>query len=147
MSMDVGGSKDGIKSDINVTPLVDVMLVLLIIIMIIAPMLQKGVELNLPNAVNTQDKPDTADQTVVAVDANGKLYVNSKQYPEDQVVARVKAVLEQKTEKTVYLKGDKDAKYGAIMQMMDELRHAQIDTVGLITERPGGNAGGGGGGQ
>jgi len=147
MSMDVGGSKDGIKSDINVTPLVDVMLVLLIIIMIIAPMLQKGVELNLPNAVNTQDKPDTADQTVVAVDAMGKLYVNTKQLPEDQVVPRLKAVMETKTDKTVYLKGDKDAKYGAIMQMMDELRHAQIDTVGLITERPGGNASGGGGGQ
>src|SRR5579864_8735785 len=141
MSMDVGGSKDGIKSDINVTPLVDVMLVLLIIIMIIAPMLQKGVELNMPYATNTQDKPDTADQTVVAVDAKGYLYVNTKQLPEDQVVGRLK------TDKTVYLKGDKDAKYGAIMQMMDALRHAQIDTVGLITERPGGNAGGGGGGQ
>jgi biopolymer transport protein TolR len=147
MSMDVGGSKDGIKSDINVTPLVDVMLVLLIIIMIIAPMLQKGVELNMPYATNTQDKPDTADQTVVAVDAMGKLYVNTKQLPEDQVVGRLKAVMETKTDKTVYLKGDKDAKYGAIMQMMDALRHAQIDTVGLITERPGGNAGGGGGGQ
>jgi biopolymer transport protein TolR len=145
MSMDVGGSKDGIKSDINVTPLVDVMLVLLIIIMIIAPMLQKGVELNMPYATNTQDKPDTADQTVVAVDAMGKLYVNTKQYPEDQVVPRLKAIMETKTDKTVYLKGDKDAKYGAIMQMMDALRHAQIDTVGLITERPGGNAGGGGG--
>jgi biopolymer transport protein ExbD len=143
--MDVGGSKDGIKSDINVTPLVDVMLVLLIIIMIIAPMLQKGVELNMPYATNTQDKPDTADQTVVAVDAMGKLYVNTKQYPEDQVVPRLKAIMETKTDKTVYLKGDKDAKYGAIMQMMDALRHAQIDTVGLITERPGGNAGGGGG--
>jgi biopolymer transport protein TolR len=147
MSMDVGGSKDGIKSDINVTPLVDVMLVLLIIIMIIAPMLQKGVELNMPYATNTQDKPDTADQTVVAVDAKGYLYVNTKQLPEDQVVGRLKAILETKTDKTVYLKGDKDAKYGAIMQMMDSLRHAQIDTVGLITERPGGNAGGGGGGQ
>jgi len=145
MSMDVGGSKDGIKSDINVTPLVDVMLVLLIIIMIIAPMLQKGVELNMPYATNTQDKPDTADQTVVAVDAMGKLYVNTKQLPEDQVVGRLKAVMETKTDKTVYLKGDKDSKYGAIMQMMDALRHAQIDTVGLITERPGGNAGGGGG--
>jgi biopolymer transport protein TolR len=146
MSMDVGGAKGGVKSDINVTPLVDVMLVLLIIMMIIAPMLQKGVQLNLPTAVNTQDKPDTSDQTVVAVDANGKLFVNSKELPEDQVVNRLKTILEQKTEKTVYLKGDKDAKYGAIMKMMDALRHAQIDTVGLITEKPGGNAGGGGGG-
>ncbi len=69
MSMDVGGAKGGVKSDINVTPLVDVMLVLLIIMMLIAPMLQKGVELTLPMAANTPDKPDTSDQTVVYVDA------------------------------------------------------------------------------
>jgi len=144
--MDVGGAKGGVKSDINVTPLVDVMLVLLIIMMIIAPMLQKGVMLNMPTASNTQDKPDTADQTVVSVDAAGKLYVNAKELPRDQVVDRIKTLLEQKTEKTVYLKGDKDAKYGAIMEMMDDLRKAQIDTVGLITERPGGNQGGGAGG-
>ena len=146
MSMDVGGAKGGVKSDINVTPLVDVMLVLLIIMMIIAPMLQKGVMLNMPTASNTQDKPDTADQTVVSVDAAGKLYVNAKELPRDQVVDRIKTLLEHKTEKTVHLKGDKDAKYGAIMEMMDDLRKAQIDTVGLITERPGGNQGGGAGG-
>ena len=144
--MDVGGAKGGLKSDINVTPLVDVMLVLLIIMMIIAPMLQKGVAVNLPSANNTQDKPDTADQTVVAVDAAGKLYVNAKELPKDQVVDRLKGILEQKAEKTVYLKGDKDAKYGAIMEMMDALRKAQIVNVGLITEKPGGNRGGGGGG-
>ena len=68
MSMDVGGAKGGVKSDINVTPLVDVMLVLLIIVILIAPMLQKGVDVALPEAVNTHDKPDTSDQTVVHVD-------------------------------------------------------------------------------
>ena len=71
MSMDVGGAKGGVKSDINVTPLVDVMLVLLIIVMIIAPMLQKGVQVELPVASNTTEKPDTADQTTVYVDAAG----------------------------------------------------------------------------
>ena len=68
MSMDVGGAKGGLKADINVTPLVDVMLVLLIIVMLIAPMLQKGIDVNLPEAENTGDKPDTADQTVVHID-------------------------------------------------------------------------------
>lgn len=145
MAMDVGGGKGGIKADINVTPLVDVMLVLLIIMMIVAPLLQKGVVITMPTAFNTQDKPDTADQTVVAIDAKGTLYVNSKEVPKDQVVNRLKGILEQKTEKTVYLKGDKDAKYGAIMEMMDDLRHAQIDTVGLITERPPNQQGSGGG--
>ena len=147
MAMDVGGAKGGVKSDINVTPLVDVMLVLLIIMMIVAPMLQQGVVLTLPTAVHTTDKPDTSDQVVVFVDANSKLYVNTIQVLEADVVGRLQTVLEDKKEKTVYLKGDKDAPYSAIMKMMDALRKAQIDTVGLITERPGGNSALGGGGQ
>ena len=147
MAMDLGGAKGGVKSDINVTPLVDVMLVLLIIMMIVAPMLQQGVVLTLPTAVHTTDKPDTSDQVVVFVDANSKLYVNTIQVLEADVVGRLQTVLEDKKEKTVYLKGDKDAPYGAIMKMMDALRKAQIDTVGLITERPGGNSALGGGGQ
>ena len=146
MSMDVGGAKGGIKSDINVTPLVDVMLVLLIIMMIVAPMLQQGVVLTLPTATNTTDKPDTSDQVVVFVDANSKLYVNTIPVAEADVVGRLQTVLEDKKEKTVYLKGDKDAPYSAIMKMMDALRKAQIDTVGLITERPGGNSALAGGG-
>ena len=77
MSMDVGGAKGGVKSDINVTPLVDVMLVLLIIMMLVAPMLQKGVDVKLPLATNTADKPESDQQTVLAVDARDKFYVNS----------------------------------------------------------------------
>jgi biopolymer transport protein TolR len=142
MAMDVGGAKGGVKSDINVTPLVDVMLVLLIIMMLVAPLLQQGVQLTLPTAVHTTDKPDTSDQTVVFVDANSRLYVNTIEVPEDQVVAKLQAVFEDKGgEKVVYLKGDVDAPYGAIMKMMDALRKAQIDTVGLITEKPGGTLG------
>jgi biopolymer transport protein ExbD len=140
MSMDVGGSKGGIKADINVTPLVDVMLVLLIIMMIVAPMLQQGVTLTLPMAAHSVAKPDTSDQTVVYIDANSKLFVNAKEVSEADVVARLLNALESKKEKIVYLKGDKDAPYGAIMKMMDALRKAQIDTVGLITEAEGGNA-------
>jgi biopolymer transport protein ExbD len=134
--MDVGGAKGGLKADINVTPLVDVMLVLLIIMMIIAPLLQQGVVLTLPQAVNASDKPDTQDQTVVAIDANSKLYVNSLEVPEADVISRLRTILEDKTDRTVYLKGDQDAPYSAIMKMMDALRGAGIDTVGLITERP-----------
>ena len=73
MSMDVGGNKGGVKSDINVTPLVDVMLVLLIIMMIVAPLLQKGADVRLPLAANTAEKPETQDQTVVAVDRERSL--------------------------------------------------------------------------
>ncbi len=143
MAMDVGGAKGGVKSDINVTPLVDVMLVLLIIMMVIAPMLQQGVPVELPVAVNSSDKPDTSDQTIVNIDRQGELYVNSLPVTEAQVVDRVKTALEGKKEHIVYLKGDKETPYGQIMKMMDALRASQIESVALITERAGGNKGGG----
>ena len=142
MSMDVGGAKGGVKSDINVTPLVDVMLVLLIIMMLVAPLLQQGVPVNLPYALHASDKPDTQDQTVVHVDAKGAFYINSLEYAPNAVVARLKAVLEEKQERIVYLKGDMDAPYSAIMKMMDWLREAQIENVALITEKRADKAGG-----
>ena len=142
MSMDVGGAKGGVKADINVTPLVDVMLVLLIIVMLIAPMLQNQVQVQMPEAGNTKDKPDTSDQTVVHVDKDSRLYVNGNAYASQQdAVNKLKEVMEVAKDKTVYLKGDKDAPYGAIMSMMDALRKAQIETVGLITEKRGGTQG------
>jgi len=136
MAMDVGGAKGGVKSDINVTPLVDVMLVLLIIMMLIAPLLQKGVDLTPPVARNTAEKPDTADQTTVYVDANSRLYINAIEKTEAELISTLTGILENKAEKTVYLKGDRDAPYASIMKMMDALRGAQIETVALITETP-----------
>jgi len=136
MAMDVGGAKGGVKSDINVTPLVDVMLVLLIIMMVVAPMLNQGVPLTLPEANNAAPKPDTSDQTVVSVDSSGYFYVNAMgPVPKDDVAKRLQDITEQKGQKLVFLKGDQDASYGAIMDAMDALRKAQIDTVALITER------------
>src|SRR5688500_4930823 len=99
MSMDVGGAKGGLKGDINVTPLVDVMLVLLIIMMLIAPMLQQGVPVQLPKADNTSDKPETQDQTVLHIDKDGQFFVNSLPTPAGEVVASVQRALEDKTEK------------------------------------------------
>ncbi len=135
MAMDVGGARGGVKSDINVTPLVDVMLVLLIIMMIVAPMLQKGVDVRLPQASNTVDKPETQNQTVLAITADKRFYVNAVQVPESQLLDRIQAALEDRKEKIVLIKGDEDAPYSAIMSVMDELRKAGIEDVGLITER------------
>ncbi len=146
MAMDVGGSKGSLKADINVTPLVDVMLVLLIIMMLIAPLLQKGVAVQLPEAANTTDKPDTQSQTVVAVDSANQLWVNGIQYTKTEFPDRVKAALEDKTEKVVLIKGDKDALYGAIMEAMDSLHKVGIEDIGLITEKKK-EAGAAGGGQ
>jgi biopolymer transport protein TolR len=145
MAMDVGGAKGGPKSDINVTPLVDVMLVLLIIMMLIAPMLQKGVPVTLPLADNTVDKPETQNQTVVAVDSKNHFYVDGLEVERSLMADRVKTKLEDKTERIVLIKGDQDASYSAIMAAMDDLRKVGIEDIGLITERktkPGATAGG-----
>jgi biopolymer transport protein ExbD len=135
MSMDVGGAKGGVKSDINVTPLVDVMLVLLIIMMLVAPMLQKGVDVKLPEAGNTTDKPETQNQTVLAITADRRLFVNSVQVRREDLPSRVQEALETTTEKIILIKADEDAPYAAIMEAMDELRKVGIEDIGLITER------------
>lgn len=136
MSMDVGGAGRGeVKSDINVTPLVDVMLVLLIIMMIVAPMLQKGVDVKLPQAANTADKPDTNEQTVVAVTADRRLFLNSAPVREDDLAQKIRESLESKKEKTVLLKGDEDAPYSAIMAVMDKLREVQLENIALVVDK------------
>ena len=134
MAMQLGG-KGGVKSDINVTPLVDVMLVLLIIMMIIAPMLQKGVDVKLPTASNTVDKPETQDQTVVAVSADGRMFLDTVEVPENDLARRVTDKLESKKAKIVLIKADEDAPYARVMAAMDALRKAQVEDMGLVTER------------
>ena len=145
MAMDLGGGKGGIKSDINVTPLVDVMLVLLIIMMLVAPLLQQGVAVKLPTAANTTDKPETQDQTVVAIGKNKEMYVNAKPVTEGELATRINEILENKKEKIVLIKADEEVEYGAVMAAMDSLRQAGVEDIGLVTERklkPGETAGG-----
>ncbi len=135
MAMDLGGAKGGVKSDINVTPLCDVMLVLLIIMMIVAPLLQQGVSVKLPTAANTVDKPETSGQTVVAIAANKSVYLNAKPIQESELATKINEILESKTEKIVLIKADEDVEYGAVMSAMDQLRQAGIEDIGLVTER------------
>src|SRR3954451_25203174 len=134
MAMQLGG-KGGLKSDINVTPLVDVMLVLLIIMMIIAPMLQKGVDVKLPTATNTADKPETQEQTVVAVSADGRMHLNQVAVQDRDMPQRLTDALDLKKERIVYLKADQDAPYGRVMAAFDALRKANVENIGLIAER------------
>jgi len=135
MAMDVGGAKGGLKADINVTPLVDVMLVLLIIMMLVAPMLQQGVPVTLPEAGNTVDKPDTQEQTVVAITADKRFWVNGVMVADSEFLSRVQQAVDATKDRIVIIKGDQDAPYGTIMQAMDDLRTIGIEDVGLITER------------
>jgi biopolymer transport protein ExbD len=134
MAMDLG-SKGSFKADINVTPLVDVMLVLLIIMMLLAPMLVHDGPITLPKADNSAENPDTQGRTVVAVDSRSLFYVNALPVTPADLVPRVRRALEDRKEQVVYLKGDTDAKYSAIMAAMDALRAGQIEDIALITER------------
>ena len=142
MSMDVGGAKGKLKADINVTPLVDVMLVLLIIMMLIAPMLQKGIDVKLPLATNSTDKPETQEQTVVAITASKGVFLNGLPIREDDLRTQISAVMENVKEKVVLIKGDENAPYSAIMAAMDRVREANIENIGLITEKKTGGRGG-----
>ena len=134
MAMDLGGAKGGIKSDINVTPLVDVMLVLLIIMMLVAPMLQQGVAVRLPVAANTTDKPETQEQTVLAIAKDKSYYLNAKPVQEAEMTTRLNELLENKKEKIVLIKADEEVEYSAVMTAMDQLRQAGIEDIGLITD-------------
>jgi len=133
MGMDLGGAKGGVKSDINVTPLVDVMLVLLIIMMIVTPMLNQGVAVILPKASNTVPKPDTQDQVTVAIGRDGGIYLQAKPVQEAELATKLNEILENKHEKIVFVRADEEAKYGAVMAAMDQLRAAQIEDIALIT--------------
>src|SRR5688572_33249795 len=104
MSMSSSGPQGGLKADINVTPLVDVMLVLLIIMMLVAPMLQKGVDVKLPQAANTSDKPDTQGQTVVGIQANKQIFLNSVPVRPGDLSSRVSDLMASQTEKVVLIK-------------------------------------------
>jgi biopolymer transport protein ExbD len=131
--MNVGGG-GGVKSDINVTPLVDVMLVLLIIMMIVAPLLQQGVAVRLPVATNTTEKPDTQEQTVLAIDARKQLYLNAVPVQKDDLRRRIEEVLENRKDRVVIIKADVDVEYSAVMDAMDQLRASGIEDMGLITD-------------
>jgi biopolymer transport protein TolR len=135
MSMDLGGAKGGVKSDINVTPLVDVMLVLLIIMMLVAPLMQQGVPVKLPVASNYVDKPETNNQTVVAIAANKTVYLNAKFIATDELGKKVEEALKDKTEKIVLIKADQEVDYSAVMAAMDQLHQAGIEDIGLVTDQ------------
>ena len=145
MAMDLGGAKGGVKSDINVTPLCDVMLVLLIIMMIVAPLLQQGVSVTLPKASNTVDKPEVQGQIVIAIAKDKTMYVNAKPVQESEMATKINEILENAKEKVVLIKADEEVEYSAVMAAMDQLRQAGIEDIGLIADPkkgPGGPSGG-----
>jgi len=133
--MQVGsGSAGEVKSDINVTPLVDVCLVLLIIFMVVTPMLQKGVSITLPSALASEKKPDDANTLTIGIRADKAIFIEKDQIPKDNLLAAMREIHDRSSEKTIYIKADKRLKYGDVKEVMMICNEAGFDHVGLLTE-------------
>ena len=137
MSMGSSGGRGEVTSDINVTPMADVMLVLLIIFMVITPMLQKGQAVELAKTKNPIDmkEADRDDAVLVTVTRDGKLYLGQEKISVDALATKVNDLLASRLEKKVFVKSDLRAKYGDVVQVVDTIRNAGVDQVGLLTER------------
>jgi biopolymer transport protein TolR len=139
MGMEIGGSSE-YNSEINVTPMVDVMLVLLIIFMIVTPLLQQGVSVNLPRDMNSPDQdPDIAKDTsvVIAIPDNSNFYIGKEQYPIDALGDKVKKLMENKTpeKRIVYIKSGVDVDYGQVVKAIDVIRKQDVDKIGLVADK------------
>jgi biopolymer transport protein TolR len=137
MSMNVGGSKGTAIADINVTPMADIMIVLLIIFMVITPMLQKGVDVKLPVAGNTKERKDEQKTITVAIKRDSATYLGGTPMTNQlDLVPQVKERLEDLPEgqKIVYLKADQELEYGEVMKVMDLLREAGVEEIALIAD-------------
>ncbi len=126
-----------VNSDINVTPMVDVMLVLLIIFMVITPMLQKGVSVDLAKVNSPTSMPDAdkEDALLVAVQRDGKVFFGTELTTVDQLTDKIKDRLANRTDKRVFLKADARAKFGAVVEVVDNVRAAGVDQLGLLTDQ------------
>jgi biopolymer transport protein ExbD/biopolymer transport protein TolR len=126
-----------VNSEPNVVPMCDIMLVLLIIFMVITPMLQKGVSVDLARAVNphNMEDADREDAVIVAITRDGKVFLGSDQLQVGQLASEVQELVSSRVDKTVYLKSDARAKYESVVNVVDEIRSAGVDQLGLITEK------------
>ena len=119
-------------SDINVTPLVDVVLVLLIIFMVTAPMMQRGVDVRLPRVESSADAQEQ--RLVVTVGRDQKVYLNDKLVPVAGLEPRLRDAIKARADKTVYLKADQGLSYGFVVETMDRIRRAGVEKLGMVTE-------------
>lgn len=133
--MAMGGSDDerGMMAQINVTPLVDVMLVLLVIFMVTAPMMQQGVQVNLPKA-DTKGMNAQEDTVIVAVDKSGRTFINKDEVPSGDLRKRLTDMFASRTKKEVFLKADAGVPYGEVVRAMADIKGAGIERLGMVTE-------------
>jgi len=125
--------KKGLMSEINVTPFVDVMLVLLIIFMVTAPMMTHGVKVDTPQTSHEKMDID-AKALIISIDGNRKVFINQYQLDADEVRDRLPGILDVRQTREVYLKADKSLPYGLVMDVMAQIREAGIEKIGMVTE-------------
>ena len=136
MGMSTGGGSGGVKAEPNVTPMIDVMLVLLIIFMIVTPLINAGFQAQPPQGVNLSSHPEDPNDQVLRIDANGQYYLNKRAIPNDQLPERLKAIFDARTEdKILYLKADKDLEYSKVLDAIDIASQAGVRVVGEITDQ------------
>ncbi len=131
--MAFGGNNNSFMSDINVTPFVDVMLVLLIIFMVTAPMMIEGVNVSLPEATS-EPLPAEQDLFIITIDKNNQVYINDHQVTLDFLQEKLIKILDGRIGQEVYLKADKNISYGMVMRVMSEIKGAGVEKLGMVTE-------------
>jgi len=126
---------EDVRSDINVTPLVDVVLVLLIIFMVVTPMLQKGMPVELPITKNPDKKPDSENQVIISVKSDSTIYIEQNWVPKTELVSQLKEMHDRNPSREILIKGDARLMYKDIKKVMDMINEAGFEDVGLITEK------------
>jgi biopolymer transport protein TolR len=128
-------SENKSMADINVTPLVDVMLVLLIIFMVTAPMLSMGIDVNLPR-VKSKTVDLAEEKLILSINENKEIYLNKTRMSLQDLNTKLAAIFEQRVDREIFLRADKNVSYGFVVEVMSEIRKAGVDKLGMITEPP-----------
>jgi biopolymer transport protein TolR len=131
--MMTGGDKNGLMSDINVTPFVDVMLVLLIIFMVTAPMMSQGVSVSLPEATS-KPLPSETDHLIITINKDNQIFINDYQVTLDFLQEKLSKIIESRQNQDVYLRADKNISYGMVVRVMSEIKEAGVEKLGMVTE-------------
>lgn len=133
--MTSGGNNNNFMSDINVTPFVDVMLVLLIIFMVTAPMMTQGVDVALPEAT-AEPLPAEKEQLIISIDNKTTVFINDVPVTVDDLNEKLKRIMSNRSDREVYLKADKDIPYGTVVRVMSEIKLAGVEKLGMVTVPP-----------
>ncbi|MBC8439669.1 MAG: protein TolR [Deltaproteobacteria bacterium] len=130
--MQLGSGNDQFMSEINVTPFVDVMLVLLIIFMVTAPMMVQGIDVDLPKATSKALK-SSEERLIISIDEDNKVFINEQVVSVEFLTQKLGAILENFDEKNVYLRADKKVPYGIVVNVISKIKKAGVDSLGMIT--------------